>query len=153
MSHNILYFEYFSPKGTFQNCENGNFFEKNHFYPFFKPRRWSRRIKNQRKRYATMYVEKLFFLKKYFQNCENVQFFKAISPSVFNIFSIGWKFWFRNFMEINALQHHFCEKKILVCQNFEFLKKVRFSKNQIWLSKIFLKSKKKSFWIFYFFIL
>ena len=109
MSHNILYFEYFSPKGPFQNCENGNFFEKNHFYPFFEPKRWSRRIKNQRKRYATMYVEKLCFLKKYFQNCENMQFSKAISPLVFNIFSIGWKFWFRNFMEINVLQHYFCE--------------------------------------------
>ena len=34
MSHNILYFEYFRPKGPSQNCQNGNFFEKNHFSRF-----------------------------------------------------------------------------------------------------------------------
>ena len=60
-----------------------------------------------------------------------MQFSKAISPLVLKILFFKKKFWFRNFMEINALQHHFCEKKILVCQNLEFLKKVRFSKNQI----------------------
>ena len=38
MSHNILYFEYFSPKGPFQNCENGNYFEKNISTPFLSPK-------------------------------------------------------------------------------------------------------------------
>ena len=37
MSHNILYFEYFSPKGPFQNCENGNFFEEIKSTPFLSP--------------------------------------------------------------------------------------------------------------------
>jgi len=91
------------------------------------------------------------FLKNTFKIVKTCNFRKLYLPWFFTFFQsvegsgseILWRLTHCNII--------FAKKNILVCQNLEFLKKVWFSKNQILISKIFLKIEKNFFSNFLFF--